>query len=172
MQSEDFEQRYTDEECEDLFAFLFPNGFSGEDVLAEIAPEGWERSTLHFVFHPTVDQVHWESVQLHRNLRQWPRRPVEVQPEPEPTLEEIRSAYQDAPLDEKRELRELVGMCLREVFSNGNKVTSRKRRLVDLGSWRGCAGFLAEQLNLQCGLSQYSYMDFYMERSGCPNGRI
>jgi len=36
----DAEELYTDRECENLFASLFPNGFAGEDVLAEIAPEG------------------------------------------------------------------------------------------------------------------------------------
>ena len=71
MSRKESNQRYTDEECLTLFACLFPKGFAGEDVLAEIAPEGWMDSTLHFVFHPTLDQVHWERVQLHRNLREW-----------------------------------------------------------------------------------------------------
>ena|SRR5438445_6469675 len=66
MSRKESNQRYTDEECLTLFACLFPKGFAGEDVLAEIAPEGWMDSTLHFVFHPTLDQVHWERVQLHR----------------------------------------------------------------------------------------------------------
>jgi hypothetical protein len=34
--------------------------------------------------------------------------------------------------------------------------------LIDIGSWRGAAGFLADQLNGQMGLVQYSYVDFYM----------
>jgi len=64
MSRKESDQRYTHEECLTLFACLFPKGFAGEDVLAEIAPEGWMDSTLHFVFHPTLDQVHWERVQL------------------------------------------------------------------------------------------------------------
>jgi len=55
MSGREAKERYTGEECLTLFACLFPKGFAGEDVLAEIAPEGWMDSTLHFVFHPTLD---------------------------------------------------------------------------------------------------------------------
>jgi hypothetical protein len=33
-------ERYTDTECAGLFEALFPDGFAGEDVLAEVTPEG------------------------------------------------------------------------------------------------------------------------------------
>src|SRR5215469_5954164 len=48
------------------------------------------------------------------------------------------------------------------VFSNEHEIVDRNSRLVDIGSWRGAAGFLADQLNRQTGSSQYDYMDFYM----------
>lgn len=57
MSGKEPKERSTDEECLSLFACLFPKGFAGEDILAEIAPEGWIDSKLHFVFHPTLDQV-------------------------------------------------------------------------------------------------------------------
>ena len=53
-------------------------------------------------------------------------------------------------------------MCVWDVFSNEHDVVDRDGRLVDIGSWRGAAGFLAEQLNRQTGRSQYDYVDFYM----------
>jgi hypothetical protein len=159
-------QRYTDEECLTLFASLFPKGFAGEDVLAEIAPEGWMDSTLHFVFHPTLDQVHWERVQLHRNLREWRWRSKDGGQEPEPSLEDVRATYGDGPVETEHEVRELVAMCLWDVFSNEHDVVDRDGRLVDIGSWRGAAGFLAEQLNRQTGESRYDYMDFYMGSFG------
>jgi hypothetical protein len=53
---------YTEGESDKLFAVLFPNGFAGDDVLAEIVPEGWSQLTLRFVFHPTVDRVYFEAV--------------------------------------------------------------------------------------------------------------
>ena len=155
-------KRYSDAECQTLFATLFPAGFAGEDVLKEIAPEGWPHSTLRFLFHPTLDQVHWERVQLHRNLRNWPWFPKDRLEEPEPTLQGIHADYQDSPVDTTREVRELVAMCLWDVFSNENDVVDRDVRLVDIGSWRGAAGFLADQLNRETGEQQYDYMDFYM----------
>ena len=64
--------RYTDAECEAEFARLFPYGFAGQDVLDEIAPEGWEHSPLLAVFHPSLDQVYEETVQFHRHLQSLP----------------------------------------------------------------------------------------------------
>ena len=93
MSGKEPKERYTDEECLTLFACLFPKGFAGEDVLAELAPEGWMDSTLHFVFHPTLDQVHWERVQLHRNVREWQWRSKDGAQESEPSLEDVRATY-------------------------------------------------------------------------------
>jgi hypothetical protein len=77
MSEKELRKRLTDAECRTLFASLFPAGFAGKDVLEEIAPEGWPDSTLQFVFHPILEQVHWERMQLHRNLRNCkPRRPA------------------------------------------------------------------------------------------------
>jgi hypothetical protein len=162
MSGKEPKERYTDGECLTLFASLFPKGFAGEDVLAEIAPEGWMDSTLHFVFHPTLDQVHWERVQLHRNVREWQWRSKDGAQEPEPSLEDVRATYGDGPVETEHEVRELVAMCLWDVFSNEHDVVDRGGRLVDIGSWRGAAGFLAEQLNRQTGESQYHYVDLYM----------
>lgn len=162
MSRKESNECYTHEESLTLFASLFPEGFAGQDILAEIAPEGWMNSTLHFVFHPTLDQVHWECVQLHRSMQEWPWRSKEDAPEPEPSLEEVRASYVDDPVDAELEIRELVARCLWDVFSNEHDVVDRNGRLVHLGSWRGAAQFLAEQLNRQTGKSQYDYMEFYM----------
>jgi len=155
-------QRYSDAECQTLLASLFPAGFAGKDVLEEIAPDGWPASALYFVFHPTLEQVHWEQVQLHRRFQNWPWLPKHRVDEPEPTLEDVRADYQDSPVDTTREVGVLVATCLWDVFSNENEVVGRDGRLVDIGSWRGAAGFLADQLNREPGERQYDYMDFYM----------
>src|SRR5438105_2793036 len=102
------EKWYTEGESDKLFAALFPNGFAGEDVLAEIAPEGWSQSTLRFVFHPTVDQVYFEAVQMHKSVNDLFRRETEDAAEPEPTREKIAAEYQDRPIEVEREARELV----------------------------------------------------------------
>ena len=162
MSEKEPKERYTDEECLTLFAGLFPQGFAGDDVLAEIAPEGWMDSTLHFVFHPTLDQVHWECAQVHRNVRNWQFHSKDGAQEPEPSLDDVRATYEDGPVETEHEVRELVAMCLWDVFSYEHDVVDGDGRLVDIGSWRGAAGFLAEQLNRQTRKPQYDYMDFYM----------
>jgi hypothetical protein len=156
-------ERWTDHECEALFDRLFPQGFSGRDVLAEIAPEGWVASPLLCVFHPSVERVFEETLAIHRNIASLRRRDDSGRPrEPEPTIEEVRNGYQRSPIEEEREVRELVGMCLWDVFSDNHEVISADERLVDLGSWRASAGFVSDLANRQARSSRYCYMDFYM----------
>jgi len=100
--------------------------------------------------------------QFHHNLQSWPWRDKERPKEPEPTLEEVAAAYQDSPNETEREVRELVGMCLWDTFSNEHDVVGLDGRLVDIGSWRGAGGFIADQLNRQTVESKYEYMDFFM----------
>ena len=62
------------------FAALFPNGWAGPDVLAELAPHGWERSPLLTVCHPSVQQVYEETVRMHRNMANCPGRKPDAPP--------------------------------------------------------------------------------------------
>ena len=66
-------KRLTGRELHALFDELFPHGFAGADVLAEIAPEGWEHSPILACFHPSVEQLFEERVTIHRNLEGWRR---------------------------------------------------------------------------------------------------
>lgn len=50
-------KRLTDPELHALFDRMFPRGFAGADVLADIAPDGWTRSPLLACFHPSVEQL-------------------------------------------------------------------------------------------------------------------
>lgn len=61
-------ERFTDAELHAFFDRLFPNGFAGPDVLAELAPDGWERSPLLACFHPSVEQKYVERLQFHEGL--------------------------------------------------------------------------------------------------------
>jgi hypothetical protein len=63
----------------------------GKSCSKEIAPEGWTESTLQFVFHLTVEQVHWEPVRLHRNLQNLACFPNDRLNEPQLTLESVRA---------------------------------------------------------------------------------
>lgn len=147
-------------ECFAEFDRLFPHGFAGADVFREIAPQGWANSPLVAVFHPSAEQVYEECVRLHRNLQSL-ARPGHT-PAPEPNLEEIAKKHVASPIEVDEEVRRLVGQCLWEVFSENHEVVAPDGRIIDLGSFRGSAGFLADYLNQKLGTARYDYIDFYM----------
>jgi hypothetical protein len=77
-------------------------------------------------------------------------------------LEEVRRTYAPTPVAPEREACELVAACVWDIFSNNHDVISADGRRVDLGSFRGTAGFIADYLNAKMDSSRYDYMDFYM----------
>ncbi len=136
------------------FALLFPHGWSGPDVVLELAPNGWEASPLAAVFHPSAEQIYEETVRMHRNIAELTKaraKPDAPPPSPEPTLEEIQAEHQESPFETERELQELVGLCLWDIFSDNHEVVADDGRLFDLGSSRSSAGFLADVVNKQDG---------------------
>jgi hypothetical protein len=163
-------KRLTDAELKEFFERLFPHGFAGTDVLSEIAPEGWETSPLLACFHPSVEKVFQERVQLHRNIEELigDRREREpdnskLAPKPEPTLEEVRADWQDKAVNVCEEVTDLVALCLWDVFSNSHDVLAADGRLADIGSFRGAAGFLVEYLTgPNDDLWSMDYCRFYM----------
>ena len=160
--SEYASDRYEESKCVEIFRRLFPQGISGDGVMRELAPEGWEISPLLHVFHPSVEQVFKESQQVHRNIESLRRPDDRRPPTPGPTLEEVRKTYRDPPVEPKRELGELVGRCLWDIFSDNHEVLDAEGRCVHLGSFRGSGGFIAEFLNDEIGEERYDYMDFYL----------
>lgn len=164
-------ERLTDAELHAFFDRLFPQGFAGPDVLADIAPEGWERSPLVACFHPSVEQRYEEAVQFHCNLESLrkarPRRDGNGQttetPSPEPTLDEIRREYQAEPVKPDEEVTELVGLCLWDVFSDNHDVIAQDGRVADIGSFRGAGAFLDEHLTGgQDSWREGDYLRFYL----------
>lgn len=141
-----------EDELKAEFAALFPHGWGGPDVLAELAPGGWAASPLVAVFHPSAGTLYEEAVRVHRNLANFPgRRPDAPPMPPEPTREEVEAEYRPAPAEPARECQELVGRCLWDVFSDNHEVFAADGRLLDLGSSRAAGGFLAEVVNAQGG---------------------
>src|SRR5882724_6418800 len=156
------EDSYSDAELDAEFDRLFPHGFAGADVVRELAPNGWENSPLVAVFHPSAEQVFDETLRIHRNIETL-RKKNDPRPRlPEPTLAEFTRDHSTQPIESAREISELVGLCLWDVFSDGHEVFSADRRLLDLGSFRGSGDFLAGLLNRQSGARQYDYLDFYL----------
>src|SRR4029079_10716053 len=141
---------------------FFPQGFAGDDVLREIAPNGWDKSSLLPVFHPSFEQVYDEALRMHRNINSL-RRPNDLTPPtPEPTPNEVAKSYCNRPIETEREVCELVAQCLWDVFSDNHEVVAADGRILDLGSFRGSGAYLAELLNRQINAPSYDYMDFYM----------
>lgn len=165
----DERERLTDDECLAFLDAIFPNGPAGDDVMQELAPTGWANSPLVRIFHPTVEQVHEECVRMHERANElgtiFGRRKGKQKqeaPKPPPTFEETKASYVESPLQPERELREIVGLCMWEVFSDSHEVIASSGKIVDLGSFRGSADFIAVWINRSLGTTQYNYMDFYM----------
>jgi hypothetical protein len=161
-------ERLADSELRSLFDSLFPNGFAGQDVLAEIAPEGWERSPLVACFHPSVERVFEEEVRMHRHLESlpWMEAPRGGQTRtalPEPTLADVQREYKRSPVNQAEEVTELVGMCLWDTFSDNHEVIMADGRCADIGPFRGASAFLDEYLTRgHYGWCDGDDMRFYM----------
>jgi hypothetical protein len=155
----------SEDECHALFGRLFPGGFGGDDVMQELAPEGWEHSPLSRIAHPTVEQLYDESTRMHANIASLSAERADA-PEPSapPTLDEICAEHNDSPYEPERELRELVGMCLWDIFSDNHEVTGPDGRVFNLGSFRASGGFLAEVVNLSLGVEPGAAEAREMER--------
>lgn len=154
-----------------LFERLFPHGLAGADVVAEVAPDGWERSPLLACFHPSVDRVFEEQLRFHRNIESLfgARRPrdgdqqVEQSRRPEPTLEDVRREHQPKSVKPDEELAELVGQCLWDVFSDNHDVIAADGRVADIGSFRGASAFLDEYAGgIRDTWRKGDYLRFYM----------
>lgn len=164
--------RLTDAELLSLFDQLFPHGFGGVDVLSEIAPAGWEQSSLLACFHPSVQRIFEEQLQICRNIealrraRNCRNKAAETDDAPlaEPTLEEVRREYQPRSVRQDEELTELVGLCLWDVFSDNHDVITVDGRVADIGSFRGASAFLDEHASRDsCDRCRDAdYMRFYM----------
>lgn len=139
-------EAWSEAECIEEFHRLFPQGLAGEDVLAEIAPAGWEKSPLTSAFHPTLDQVYEEAVGFHENLENlpWSKAGDKKEKRPAPTREEIAAEFEETPIEPRHECAQLVGECLWDIFSDNHEVVAPDRRVLDLGSFRASAGFIAD----------------------------
>ena len=163
------QERMSEAELHALFDRLFPRGFAGQDVLDEIAPEGWERSPLLACFHPSVERTYEERLLMHRNLEELRRlrrrrdgTAADVS-SPEPTLEDVRKEHEPSPVRQRDEVTELVGLCLWDTFSDNHEVIAADGRLADIGSFRGAGAFIDEHLTRdRDSWREGDYMRFYM----------
>jgi hypothetical protein len=157
------EDRLTEEQCVAVLDLLFPSGPSGEDVLRELASGGWEHSPLLQVFHPSLEQRYTEAVRFHENIKSLSKRRANEPEHPEPTLKQVQASYHEEPVLPAAECGRLLTLCLWDIFSDNHDVYSPDGRLVDLGSFRGSAGVLADWLDRHLpGTVPGGYLDVYM----------
>ncbi len=172
------ERRFTEEQSWRVLTQLFPGGLEDSALIRELAPEGWEESPLRRVFHQTVDQVYEEAVRIHTNLQKFFPAGARAHEAAPPSFHEIRRDYREELVRPREECADLVGLCLWDIFSDNHEVFTAEGVLVDLGSFRGAAGFIADFRRMGSesgggGRGTWDYMDFYMgtalvgERADC-----
>jgi len=161
------EERLTEEQCWELFQRLFPNGLDDPSLVQKLAPEGWERSPLVLVYHPTAEQVYEETLRFRDNLRRLRGKTAPPEEEPQITFDALR---REMPVDASKpaeECADLLGCCLWDVFADNHDVCTAKGALVDLGSFRAAAGFIADfrhrRSHSEAWLNERrDYIDFYL----------
>jgi hypothetical protein len=164
----DAHSRHTDRDCQRLVRSVL---LEPEALIETLAPEGWSSSALHHAFHPTPDRRALEREQLRQNLRRLrahgasapPREHGE--PDSEPDLEDL--AGPPRPIEPEREVVQLVGYALWDVFSDNHSVIDNAGVEFHLGSFRGSAAFIADEINRRYDHlgDRYHYMAFYMGSS-------
>lgn len=161
------EECLTEGQCWELFQRLFPNGLDDPSLVQKLAPEGWERSPLVLVYHPTAEQVYEETLRLRDNLRRLRRKTSPPEEEPQIMLDALRREMPvDAPKPAK-ECADLLGCCLWDVFADNHDVRTAEGALVDLGSFRAAAGFIADfrqrRSHSEAWLNERrDYLEFYL----------
>jgi hypothetical protein len=159
--------RHSDAACARLLDRLL---LEPAELLGILAPEGWERSPLLLAFHPTPEQLAEEAERMRRNLdslrKSRPARDgAEAGDEADPLDAREESTETAAkPVEPEREVVELLGVALWDIFSDNHSVVDAEGTAYDLGSFRGSAGFIAESINRRypdLG-GRYDYLDFYM----------
>lgn len=156
--------RFPERANRELLLALLPES---EALLGALAPEGWARSPLHRVFHPTAEQRFEEARRFRRAVRGLSRGGA-VETSPQSTVGDLEAVSEvsvpcgTAP-DPEREVVELLGLALWDIFSDGHSVIDAEGRVHDLGSFRGSAGFIAEVIEERYpAFGRRDYIDFYM----------
>jgi hypothetical protein len=174
-------------QAENVFRSLFSSGLADPVVIRELCPDGWAESPLRLAFHPTPEQSYEERVRFERNSMWWraaaAKKRGEPPPEPEiPTFEQFLREREESPdrppEPDAAEFARLLGLCLWDIFSDNNRVLDPQGRDVDIGSFRGAAGTIADFFNDSAGrrgadrdssdfFAIGDYIEFYMGTMGC-----
>jgi hypothetical protein len=156
-------REYTKQEYHQLFDSLFPNGMASADIIAELAPMGWDNSPLNFRHHPTLEEAYQNSVQHHEFMQRIMGKVDPDYAKDHPSFEAFSATFELEKPTPEIELQELIGACVWDIFSDNNDVV-RDGKVYHIGSFRGAATFIADRLNT-ISVKEYDYMNFYMGSS-------
>jgi hypothetical protein len=133
-----------------------------DELLAALAPAGWNESPFFSVFHPTAELQRVEAAAFYRNVARLFDPDAAPPDAPDDDVPEETS-----PVDPDREVVELLGRAAWDVFSDGHVVTNANGVACELGSFRGSADCIAEAINVRYPSlgGGYQYIDFYMGTS-------
>lgn len=153
-------RNHSEKACERLFEHFFVDA---DSLVARFAPDGWENSPLLFIFHPTPQQRYREALRFHKNLESLFGKSGRKRKSEPPKLSDFSDSEPDE-TDPSREIVEILGMCLWDIFSDNHEVMSTDGMIYDIGSFRGAAGFIAGYINSHFTAIErrYDYLDFYM----------
>lgn len=151
-----------EEESAALLQAMFPSELGGDDLMAELCPDGWRGSDLRLALHPTPEQRWREAVALKKRLRELGdlfsaskseegksnKGASGPKPTPLPDREEFIK-QEEARGDEQSEsdateLGRLVGLCLWDILSDNHDLITPAGRVCHIGSFRATAGIIAD----------------------------
>lgn len=166
MEPYEEEPSYDDDELVRAFNRMYPNGFGGADVIAAIAPDGWDKSPwggpkVPFELPPDMQKMFDEST---AQMKKFLEMAKQFEPPP-PTAAEIDAKYGPKPVTAEPDAENLVGRCIWDIFSDNHEVfDADDERKLDLGSSRGSGEWLATYLNRRTRREgeQYEYYDYHL----------
>ena len=142
-----------------FFSRLFPGGLRHPALLAELCPEGWERSPLFACMHPSAARCYEEHCELHQTMKSLDdnlrarllpeHRESELPDDPEMSFEEYLREYPEeaAPFTAEAvvaEPAELLGLCLWDVFGDNHLVITEDGESAAMETLGELAGVIAE----------------------------
>jgi hypothetical protein len=142
-----------------FFTRLFPGGLRHPVLLAELCPDGWERSPLFACMHPSPERCYEEHCELRQTMKSLDddlrarlpagQRDSEIPEEPELSYEEYLAEYPEktTPFTAEAmvaEPAELLGLCLWDVFGDNHQVITEDGESAAMETLDELAGVIAE----------------------------
>ncbi|MHC4886843.1 MAG: hypothetical protein ACYTGH_17340 [Planctomycetota bacterium] len=141
-----------------LFRGLFPHGFSGKDVVAELSIVDWNNSPYVVFLHPSRERAYSEYIQMCNSLGRFGSSPKDHLSYEAYCLEYPDDCERNV-YKQDQELADLIGMCCWDIFSDNHDVIDPSGARISIGSFRGAGSFLAEFADTGFGEEDAEYTD-------------